>query len=165
MPQLESIRTFVMGSIKSISDGKNLDSKCFEDVNISEKDYEEYLEREGIKPKIVVINTEKERLKINRFLRAENTDLNVVSKQYVDNDKKKTKVLDYNMLLFPSEKIYKIITTIDQELRKLYSSYHFLTLFKTVAYSELRENEDQFKTLLKDGAHYCYYAHFLRMPR
>lgn len=91
MPQLESIRTFVMGSIKSISDGKNLDSKCFEDVNISEKDYEEYLEREGIKPKIVVINTEKERLKINRFLRAENTDLNVVSKQYVDHDKKKNK--------------------------------------------------------------------------
>ena len=78
---------------------------------------------------------------------------------------KKQKVLDYNMLLFPSEKIYRIITTIDQELRKLYSSYHFLTLFKTVAYSELRENEDQFKILPKDGAHYCYYAHFLRMPR
>ena len=51
-------------------------------------------------------------------------------------------------LVFPSEKIYKIITTIDQELRKLYSSYHFLTLFKTVAYSESRENETQFKSLL-----------------
>ena len=61
---------------------------------------------------------------------------------------KRQKVLDYNMLLFPSEKIYRIIVTIDQELRKLYSSYHFLTLFKTVAYSELRENEAQFKSLL-----------------
>ena len=61
---------------------------------------------------------------------------------------KKQKVFDYNMLLFPSEKIYRIIITIDQELRKLYSSYHFLTLFKTVAYSELRENEAEFISLL-----------------
>ena len=63
---------------------------------------------------------------------------------------KNQKVLGYNinMLFFPSKKIYRIITTIDQELRKLYSSYHFLTLFKTVAYSEIRDNEAQFESLL-----------------
>lgn len=61
---------------------------------------------------------------------------------------KKQKVFVYNMLLFHSEKIYRIITTIDKELRKLYSSYHILTLFKTLAYSELREDEDLFKSLL-----------------
>ena len=63
---------------------------------------------------------------------------------------KKQKVLDYNinMLLFPSEKIYRIITIIDQELRKLYSSYNILTLYKTVAYSEIRDNEAQFESLL-----------------
>lgn len=59
-------------------------------------------------------------------------------------------LLDYNinMLFFPSEKIYRIIVTIDQELRKLYSSYYFLTLFKSVAYSEIRDNEAQIKSLL-----------------
>ena len=64
---------------------------------------------------------------------------------------KKQKVLDYNinMLLFPSEKIYRIITIIDQELRKLYSSYNILTLYKTVAYSGIRDNEAQFESLLK----------------
>ena len=41
-------------------------------------------------------------------------------------------------ILFPSEKIYKIIVAIDQELRKLYSSY----------YSEIRDNEHKFKSLL-----------------
>ena len=60
---------------------------------------------------------------------------------------KSQKVLNYN-ILFPSEKIYRIITTKDQELRKLYSSYYILTLFKTVAYSEIRDNEAQFKSLL-----------------
>ena len=59
-------------------------------------------------------------------------------------------LLDYNinMLFFPSEKIYRIIVTIDQELRKLYSSYYFLTLFKSVPYSEIRDNEAQIKSLL-----------------
>ena len=52
------------------------------------------------------------------------------------------------MLSFPSENIYRIIVTIDQELRKLYSSNYFLILFKSVAYSEIRENEFQFKSLL-----------------
>lgn len=65
--------------------------------------------------------------------------------------KKQKKLLKYhniNVLFFPSEKIYKIIVTIDQELQKLYSSYHILTLYKTVAYSELRDNEAQFESLL-----------------
>lgn len=63
--------------------------------------------------------------------------------------KKEKKLLKYhniNMLFFPSGKIYKIIVTIDQELQKLYSSYHILTLYKTVAYSELRDNEAQFES-------------------
>ena len=60
---------------------------------------------------------------------------------------KNEEVINYN-ILFPSEKIYRIITTIDQELRKLYSSNRILTLFKTVAYSEIRDNEGQFKSLL-----------------
>ena len=57
------------------------------------------------------------------------------------------KLLEYDVV-FPSEKIYKIIVTIDRKLRKLYSSYYILTLFKTVAYSEIRDNGDQFKSLL-----------------
>lgn len=52
------------------------------------------------------------------------------------------------MLSFSSEEIYGIIVAIDQELRKLYSSYHVLTLFPTVAYSEIRDNEAQFQSLL-----------------
>ena len=44
------------------------------------------------------------------------------------------KLLEYDVV-FPSEKIYKIIVTIDRKLRKLYSSYYILTLFKTVFYS------------------------------
>ena len=53
-----------------------------------------------------------------------------------------------NMLSFSFEKIYKIIVAIDNDLRKLYSTYHILTLYPTVAYSELRDNEAQFKSLL-----------------
>ena len=53
-----------------------------------------------------------------------------------------------NMLSFPFEKIYKIIVAIDNDLRKLYSTYHILTLYPTVPYSELRDNEAQFKSLL-----------------
>ena len=62
--------------------------------------------------------------------------------------KKQKDELIYNMVSFPSEKIYQIIVSIDQELLKLYSSYHILTLFKIVAYSDIRDKEDQFKSLL-----------------
>lgn len=48
------------------------------------------------------------------------------------------------MVSFPSKKIYQIIVAIDQELQKLYSSYSILTLFKTVAYSEMTDNEPKF---------------------
>lgn len=54
----------------------------------------------------------------------------------------------FHDIIFPSEKIYEIIVTIDQELRKLYSSYHILTFLKTVAYSEIRDDEGKFKSLL-----------------
>ena len=41
-----------------------------------------------MKPKCTEINPEEERLKINRFLRGENLDLTITSKQYVDHGKK-----------------------------------------------------------------------------
>lgn len=58
MPRLRDFRTFVMGSIKSIAEGTNLDSKCLDVFNISEDDREEYLEREGIKEKDTRVNPE-----------------------------------------------------------------------------------------------------------
>ena len=67
IPRLEEFRTFVMGSIKSMSEGTNLDSECLDVFGISEKDYEEYLAREGVREKDPVLNKEKERLKTNSF--------------------------------------------------------------------------------------------------
>ena len=66
IPRLEEFRTFVMGSIKSMSEGTNLDSECLDVFGVSEKDQ--------------VLNKEKERLKTNSFLRGENLDLSITSK-------------------------------------------------------------------------------------
>ena len=73
--------TFVEGSIKSMSEGTNLDSECLRVFGLSEKDIEEYLAREGIK-EIDTINSEEDRKKIINFLRLEDNDLSVCSKQY-----------------------------------------------------------------------------------
>ena len=86
--ELSGFCKFVLASIKSISERVNLDSDSLAVFGISEKDHKEYLEREGVKPKCTEINPEEERLKINRFLRGENLDLSILSKSYVDHDKK-----------------------------------------------------------------------------
>ena len=71
IPELERLRIFVMGSIKSMLKGTNLDSECLDVFGISEKDNEEYLAREGVREKDPVLNEEKERLKTNSSLRGE----------------------------------------------------------------------------------------------
>ena len=71
IPELERLRIFVLGSIKSMLEGTNLDSECLDVFGISEKDNEEYLAREGVREKDPVLNEEKERLKTNSSLRGE----------------------------------------------------------------------------------------------
>ena len=60
---------------------------------------------------------------------------------------KSQKVVNYN-ILFPCEKIYKIIVDIDQELRKLYSFYHILTFYPVMACSPIRDDKKKFEYLL-----------------
>lgn len=64
-----------------MSEGTNLDSECLRVFGLSKKDIEEYLAREGIK-EIDTINSEEDRKKIINFLRLEDNDLSVCSKQY-----------------------------------------------------------------------------------
>ena len=71
IPELERLRIFVMGSIKSMLEGTNLDSECLDVFGISENDNEEYLAREGVRERDPVLNEEKERLKTNSSLRGE----------------------------------------------------------------------------------------------
>ena len=51
IPELERLRIFVMGSIKSMLEGTNLDSEYLDVFGISKKDNEEYLAREGVRKK------------------------------------------------------------------------------------------------------------------
>lgn len=88
IPELERLRIFVMGSIKSMSEGTNLDSECLDVFGISEKDNEDYLARQGVREKDPVLSKEKERLRTNSFLRGENSSLSILSKSHVDHDKK-----------------------------------------------------------------------------
>ena len=53
-----------------------------------------------------------------------------------------------NLISFPSEEIYKIIVAIDQDLRKLYSFCHILTLYPVMACSSIRNNKKIFEDLL-----------------
>lgn len=82
IPRLKDFRTSVMGCIKSIAEGINLDTECLNVFDISKEEHEEYVEREGIKEKDTRVNPELEKLK--NFLRGENNYLNNISKKYVD---------------------------------------------------------------------------------
>lgn len=76
---LKEFRIFVLGSIKSMFDGKNLDSECLDVFKISKKDHEEFLRKENIRERASRGNPEAKTCNSFDYIRGENSSLNALA--------------------------------------------------------------------------------------